>query len=69
MHNYDKVVASSSLVRVAGRLHRGGVVIDVFFNINVNLFKLEYMELKVSVINLMLDNILALTDEHKFQKI
>ena len=55
MQNNDKVVAIRFLARVAGRLHRRSQDINVFL-INVNLLKLVYTNLRVSVLNLMLDN-------------
>ena len=55
MQNYDKVLARRFLVHIVGRLHQWSVGIDVFL-INVNLSKLVYTKLRVSVLNLMLDN-------------
>ena len=54
MQNYDKVVARRLFGRVVERLHRRSVGINVF--ISANLLKLIYTKLRVSVLNLMLDN-------------
>ena len=56
MQNYDKVIARTFLARVAGREHPRGVDINVFV-IKVNILTLVYTNLRVSVLNLMLDNI------------
>ena len=48
MQNYGKVVAGRFLVRIVCRKYR-------CLSINVNFLKRVYMEVKLSVVNLMLD--------------
>ena len=55
MQNKAKVDATRFLVRLAGRLHRRNVDIDVFL-INVNPLKLVYMKLRVYLSTFLLDN-------------
>ena len=49
MQNKAKVVATRFLVRIAGRLHRPSVDIDVFL-------ELVFMKLRVYLLTLLLDN-------------